>query len=185
MISKLHLRIGRSPTILLRGWEVRGTVRYQCLCCSNYPFYIRAAYSPIEGCVIVTVLQGRHNCIGAAPVKRPAYSRQSWIQRVLPETIVITKNTTPKQIIHQFQLRCKKTIDAQAAKRAKHIFLADNVASHAKQYELLIAYVDAIRAADPAVGYTCPVMRLHLRFGGFSLRHQPVQRVFSTADLCM
>jgi hypothetical protein len=88
-----------------------------------------------------------------------------------------------KQIVHQFQLLWKKTIDAQAAKRAKHISLADDEASHAKQYELLIAYVDVIRAADPAVEiHTCPVMRQHISFGGFSLRHQPVQRVFSTAE---
>jgi hypothetical protein len=69
----------------------------------------------------------------------------------LPDTIVVTKSTTPKQIVHQFQLRWKKTIDVQAAKRAKCIFLADDIAAHAKQYELLIVYLDAICAADPAV----------------------------------
>ena len=73
----------------------------------NCPFYIRATYSLTEEREIVTVFQGRHNCNGDAPVKCPAYSRQSWIQRVLPDTIAVTKNTSPKQIVHQFQLRWK------------------------------------------------------------------------------
>jgi len=41
----------------------------------NCPFYIRAACSPMEECAVV---QGGHNCIGAAPVKRPAYSRHGF-----------------------------------------------------------------------------------------------------------
>jgi hypothetical protein len=118
--------------IALEDWEIAdnftvrlGKLEVRCVtgvrAVPNCPFYIRAACSPIEECVIVIVLKARHNCISAAPVKHPAYSP---IQRILPDTIVVTKNTTPRQIVHQFQLRRKKTIDAQAAKRAKHIFLA-------------------------------------------------------------
>ena len=74
--------------IALEDWEVtdnftarlgKSEIRCVTTVCAvpNCPFYIQAAYSPIEERVIVTILQSRHNCIGAAPVQRPAYSRQS------------------------------------------------------------------------------------------------------------
>jgi hypothetical protein len=71
--------------IALKDWEIAevllctarmGKSEAECVTsvCAipSCPFYIRAAYSPKEECVIVTTLQGQHNCIGAAPVKRPA-----------------------------------------------------------------------------------------------------------------
>jgi len=99
--------------IALEDWEIAdnftaslGESEIRCVTgvCAvpNCPFYIRAAYSLIEECVIVTILQSRHNCIGAAPAQRPAYSRQSRIQRVLPDTIVVTESTTGWALIFLF-----------------------------------------------------------------------------------
>lgn len=77
----------------------------------NCPFHIRAIFSAKLDCVVIIVLRGDHNCVGAARIPVAAESRQSWIQRILPETIGVHKDTTPCQIIEAIQLHWHKTIN--------------------------------------------------------------------------
>jgi hypothetical protein len=66
----------------------------------------------------------------------------------LPETITITKNTTPRDIIDAVVLRHHVTINYEAAKKAKTHALGDDMDQQAQQFARLPAYVDAIRASD-------------------------------------
>ena len=62
------------------------------------PFRISATFDKTHGCVKVIKVNGEHVCVGVAPVRRAVANSQAWLQRILPTTITITKNTTPSQI---------------------------------------------------------------------------------------
>ena len=57
------------------------------------PFRIYAVLSGNKEYVSVATVLDEHNCAGAAP------SQQTWLQRILPTTIPLSKTTTPQQII--------------------------------------------------------------------------------------
>jgi len=73
--------------------------------------------------------------VGSRPVSRPIESHQSWIQRVIEDTLLVTKATTTEDIINAFQLRWKKTLKPSTAKKAKTIFLQDSDAAHISKKE--------------------------------------------------
>jgi hypothetical protein len=87
---------------------------------SDCPFHVRAYFCHKRECVVVGTLKAEHTCSGIVQgAKRAPASKQSWLQRILPETITITKDTTPQQIIDAVQAKFQQTIRYEAAIRAK------------------------------------------------------------------
>jgi hypothetical protein len=117
---------------------------------ADCPFRISAVRNEDRDCVVVANLMEEHTCTGAGPVIRNPSSRQSWLQQILPTTLPITKDTTPRQIIDAVALHHHVTINYEAAKKAKKSALGDDLIQQAEQFGRLPAYVDALQAADPA-----------------------------------
>ena len=112
------------------------------------PFRVSAIYSASKECVVVYSVDEVHNCLGAAPVYRGQSSQQSWLQRILPSTLPVTKTTTPQQIIDAVALHHKVKINYEAAKKAKKAALGDYLSQQAAQFGLLPDYKDAILRTD-------------------------------------
>ena len=113
------------------------------------PFRVNATFSAVKECVVVVSVKEDHNCIGSAIVPRGPSSQQSWIQRILPTTISVTKSTSPQQIIDAIALHHKVSINYDAAKKAKRLVLGDDMVDQARQFALLPAYMERIQHADP------------------------------------
>jgi kynurenine formamidase len=146
----------------MQNWVVHGESKFTYhvkksdrTCCnivcthSDCPFHVYAGYSSVLDCVVISSIEAEHTCVGAGPVVRQQSSQQSWLQRILPETITITKNTMPRDIIDAVTLRHHVTINYEAAKKAKSYALGDDIHQQALQFASLPAYVDAIHAANP------------------------------------
>lgn len=83
--------------------------------------------------------------------KRGAPSRQHWIQEVLPDHLVITKETRPQEIIDYMRLRFGEVIDYQVALRAKKGVLSDGILEHRQAFAQVPAYVERLQAENPMV----------------------------------
>ena len=94
-------------------------------------FRARAIYSASRECVVVYSLDEVHTCLGAAPVHRGQSSQQSWLQRILPNTLPVTKTTTPQKIIDAVTLHHKAKINHEAAKKAERAALGDYLSQQA------------------------------------------------------
>ena len=148
--------------VAMQDWAVGGahkfTFRYQrsdatrnVVICAHQdcPFRVSATFNKTLGCVKVAKVEDEHICVGVAPVRQTASSNQAWLRRILPTIITITKNTTPTQIRDAVKLHHQVAISYDAAKRAKKYLLGDDLEVQAAQFQLLPAYTNAIRSADP------------------------------------
>lgn len=81
--------------------------------------------------------------------KRGAASRQDWIQEVLPDHLVITKETRPQEIIDCMRLQFGEVINYQVALRAKKGVLSDGIQEHRQAFAQIPAYVERLHAENP------------------------------------
>ena len=70
-------------------------------CCQWVSLYFSVILGGEDG-VAVNVLQSEHNCVGSQPVSRPIESRQSWIQRVIGDALLVSKAATTGDASAQF-----------------------------------------------------------------------------------
>ena len=115
----------------------------------NCPFRISATYSSTRQCVVVVSIGEEHNCISAVQISHGPSSQPTWLQRILPTTLSISKSTAPREIIDAVKLHHNTTITYHAANKAKRLLLGDDLQQQGHQSQLLPAYTDAVRAADP------------------------------------
>ena len=113
------------------------------------PFWVFAVRNEDRNCVVVVNLIVEHICASVGLVARSQSSRQSWPQHILPTTLPITKETTPRRIIDPVVSHHHVTINYEAAKKAK-LALGDDLVQQAEQFGRLPSYVDAAQVADPS-----------------------------------
>ena len=134
--------------VAMQDWAIGGAhkfaIRYKksdatrnvVICArQDCPFRISAIFGKTHGCVKVIKVNDEHVCVGVAPVRRAVANSQAWLQRILPTTITITKNTTPSQIRDAVKLHHQVTITYDAAKRAKKSLLGDDLEVQAAQFQ--------------------------------------------------
>ena len=124
--------LGGFGMLAMHGWhlecETKFTYRYKkshsirnivVFVHDDCPFRVSAIYSASGGCVVVYSIDAVHNCLGASPVHRGQSSQHSWLQRILPSTLPVTKTTTPQQIIDAAALhhKVKSTMKLQKRQR--------------------------------------------------------------------
>ena len=105
-------------------------------------FSVYASYNSAKEYIVVGSI---NECRGQS-------SQQTWLQRILPTTITITKATTPRQIIDAVGLHHHDRINYEAAKRNA---LGDDLLQQAEQFGLLPAYVDSVQAETMIVWSLC------------------------------
>lgn len=148
--------------IAMQDWGLSGhtkfNIRYQksdssrniVVCAqAGCPFRVYAVLSSNKEYVSVATVVDEHNCVGAAPTFRSLASQQTWLQRILPTTIPLSKTTTPQQIIDAVALHHRVTVSYQAAHKAKKTILGDDLQQQGNQFRLIHAYLNAVRTADP------------------------------------
>jgi hypothetical protein len=114
------------------------------------PFHLRAYFDAQRECVVIgSTMIPDHNCLGAALSTRGTANRQSWLQRVIPTIISVTKDTKPQAIIEAIQLRFQERINYNSAFKAKNALLEDDTVAHLAQFRLLPVYIHALLAANP------------------------------------
>jgi len=124
------------------------------ICANNEcPFHIHAAWSDRKECVVVTSVQEMHTCLGSIEGQRGTNNRTKWLQRVLPELIVIKRNTRSQAIIEAVQLKYHVSVNKLSARRPKHALLGRSAAEFARQYQQLPAYLARFSATNPLTTY--------------------------------
>lgn len=144
----------------LQDWSVRETFSfkvekkdqsrgiYRCIV-NNCPWRVRANRTTNED-VKITVLNSEHNCIAAQIVeKRTPASTQTWLQQILPDHLVITKDTRPREIVDCLRLRFGEEINYQVALRVKKGLLEDGLQEQREGFTKLPAYIENLRTTNP------------------------------------
>ena len=114
------------------------------------PWRVRANKTEL-GDIVVTVLEVSHNCIleRTAANIRSTSSKQQWIQEILPQHLVITQSTSPRDIQDCLRLRFSEIIDYQVALRAKQALLSDGLQAHRLSFSKLSAYLEELKQQNP------------------------------------
>ena len=102
---------------------------------------------------VVTVLEISHNCIleHTAANTRSTSSKQQWIQEILPQHLVITQATSPRDIQNCLHLGFSEIIDYQVTLRAKQALLSDGPQAQRLTFAKLSAYLEALNQQYPGV----------------------------------
>ena len=116
------------------------------------PWRVRANRTEL-GDIVVMVLEISHNCIleRTAANSQSTSSKQQWIQEILPQHLVITQATSPRDIQNCLRLRFSEIIDSQVALRAKQALLSDGLQAHRLSFSKLSAYLEALKQQNPGV----------------------------------
>jgi hypothetical protein len=121
----------------------------KCAAEDSCPFFIRCALNE-KGFFAVTKLHAEHPRVGAARVTRSVENTQWWLLRKVPEVIAIDGKIMPKQIVDNLRLKFEVDVNEKAARRAKATLLKKATTSQRVEYHRLPAYIDELRAANPA-----------------------------------
>jgi hypothetical protein len=94
-----------------------------------------------------------HICLGSSEGQRGINNSTKWLQRVLPELIVLKRNTKSQAIVEVIQPKYHVSINKLPARRAKHTLLGRSVADFDRQYQQLPAYLARFSATNPFITY--------------------------------
>jgi hypothetical protein len=97
----------------------------------------------------VSSIQQMDTCLGSSKGQRGTNNSTKWLQRVLPELIVLKRNTKSQAIIEAVQLKYHVSVNKLSARRAKHALLGRSVAEYARQYQQLSAYLARYSGTNP------------------------------------
>lgn len=112
-----------------------------------------------------------HTCLNTGPVSRSVANTQRWVssstqfpsmslvsntqqlRETIPHHLVVTKDTTPKQIQDCIALIYRQDVNYQAAHRAKQALLDNTLRQHREAFTKLPSYVDRLKEFDPEGHY--------------------------------
>ena len=98
-------------------------------------------------------IQQMHTCLGSGEGQRGTNNSTKWHQRVLPELIVLKRNTKSQAIIEAVQLKYHVSVNQLSARRAKQALLGRSVAEFAHKYQQLPAYLARFSATNLFITY--------------------------------
>jgi len=104
-------------------------------------------------CIVMSSVQEMYTCLGPSEGQWGTNNSMKWLQRVLPELIVLNRNTKSQAIIEPIQLKYHVSVNRLSARRAKHALLGRPIAEFARQYQQLPTYLARFSAANPFTTY--------------------------------
>ena len=97
----------------------------------------------------VVIVHALHNCMGSTVRPRATANSQSWLQRVVPEIMIVRRDTKPQAIIDAIRMRYSEQVNYQAAEQCKSVLVGARAQQETAQLSLLPVYLQALRLANP------------------------------------
>ena len=101
------------------------------------------------GEIEVKILSERHTCIGRQITPRETYNTQSWLRRIVPQHLFVTRDTTIREILESIQLAYGVSVNREAARLARASLINDRVEHQQQQFFQLPAYLALLRSKNP------------------------------------
>lgn len=117
----------------------------------NCPFYVRAIWHEMQGCVRIMRVDREHTCLGAALPMRSIASRQRWLVKVVPQLLLVQKSTKPLEIQNAIRIKFNTQIDYQAAHKVKHTLLGNTLQQEQEGFCQLPGYIQLLQQKDPTI----------------------------------
>lgn len=73
-------------------------------------------------------------------------NQQSWLRRVIPQHLLITKSTKPQDIIDCVRMHYSHTTSYQAALKVKSYLLSDKREDQISQFQSIPPYLELLKA---------------------------------------
>ena len=116
----------------------------------NCLFRISATYSSTSQCVVMVSVGEEHNCIGTGQISHGPSSQQTWLQRILPTTLSISKSKTPITTL-------------PAVSIALHAILSHTTSRSPLLEPPMLRQCPLLRLQDFSLAMTCPAGLLSLK----------------------
>ena len=97
---------------------------------------------------MVASVGGEHNCIGAGQIGYGPSSQQTWLQRILPTTLVVSKSTSPREIVDAVKLHHHISTYDAAKKVIQRVHL--HVSNSISSVEIIVAKVGFVPSTNLA-----------------------------------
>lgn len=149
----------------IQDWAVKDNFEYRIQCKDSTRVDYRCKTNPGRhgvGCqwrvyaaktkygdIKVRKLFSEHSCLGTAPTTRSVHNSQTWLRRHIPQHLVITKQTSARDIQQTIQLHHNAIVSYQAAHEVYSVLANDNIGYERDSYQRLPAYIEQIRQHNP------------------------------------
>ena len=92
-------------------------------------------------------LSSQHQCAGMGDHPSSSVTnQQSWLRRVIPQHLLITKSTKPQDIIDCVRMHYSHTTSYQAALKVKSYLLSDKREDQISQFQSIPPYLELLKA---------------------------------------
>lgn len=129
----------------------RQRVDYCCHARNEGCFWRVFATTKEEGIIQIQKIDYQHSWLGAALPTPTTANSQSWLLRIIPQLLIVTRETTVQDIINPIRLHHHEQIYYQAAHETKSRLLQTHSKEQARQFECIPAYLAAIIAQSPFI----------------------------------
>lgn len=114
------------------------------------PWRVYASLSR-DGDVIVKILENKHTCIGLGPVIREVANMQTWLRRVIPLHLFVTRGTRTEEVIDCIRIHYNATVTPKAARLVRSFLVADRLEHQREQFQKIPAYLVMLQHFNPYV----------------------------------
>jgi hypothetical protein len=147
----------------VEDWAIRDQFEFQTLkkdksrasyaCChkhSGCQWQLMASYND-DRKIEIKKLDRDHSCAGLAVRNGNTANQQSWLRRVVPNNLFVTRATTPQEIIDSIRMHHAQTPSYKAAWLARQSLINDRREHQVQQFQQIPAYIAQLKKANPGV----------------------------------
>lgn len=101
--------------------------------------------------MLVHIVKYEHSCLGASLPIRSTANLQSWLLQIIPQILLVMRETTVQDIINMVQLHHNNQVSYQAAHETKSRLPQAHSQQQACQFQHIPHYLIAVKAQSPFV----------------------------------